>query len=88
MNNYANLLSDQGRLDEAEPLYKEALEGFREMLGARHKDTLNSMNNDANLLKQQGLRRGAQLGGAARGALLNCLLYYDDELTRGGGGSN
>ena len=36
----AKCLKDCGKLDEAEPLYREALEGFRATLGDRQLDTL------------------------------------------------
>ena len=39
INNLAMLLRDQGRLKEAEPLYTEALQARREVLGDRHPDT-------------------------------------------------
>jgi tetratricopeptide (TPR) repeat protein len=48
------LLSDQGKLSEAEPLYREALRGRQETLGETHRDTLASLNNLAVLLKSQG----------------------------------
>ena len=51
INNLAILLSDQGRLGEAEPQYLEALAARRETLGDRHPDTLGSINNLAELLR-------------------------------------
>ena len=54
INNMANLLLNQGRLSEAEPLYLEALAARRETLGDRHPDTLASINNLAGLLMEQG----------------------------------
>merc|ERR1712054_715116 len=54
INNLAGLLEERGRLDEAEPLYQEALAGRREKLGDKHPDTLLSINNLAALLKAQG----------------------------------
>ena len=44
----------QGSLDEARPLYEEALQASRETLGDRHPDTLGSINNLGMLLKAQG----------------------------------
>jgi len=41
---------DKRKLNEAEPLFREALEAKRNMLGARHPDTLTSINNLAVLL--------------------------------------
>eukprot|EP00929_Paragymnodinium_shiwhaense_P008745 TRINITY_DN11270_c0_g1_i15.p1 TRINITY_DN11270_c0_g1~~TRINITY_DN11270_c0_g1_i15.p1 ORF type:complete len:112 (+),score=17.65 TRINITY_DN11270_c0_g1_i15:1-336(+) len=43
-----------GRFEEAEPLYREALHGYREKLGDMHPDTLTSINNMAGLLKGMG----------------------------------
>ena len=37
------LLQDQGKLDEAEPLYREALAACRETLGDRHPSTLRAV---------------------------------------------
>jgi len=48
------LLKAQGKLDEAEPLLREALRARRETLGDRHPDTLVSINNLGSLLKAQG----------------------------------
>ena len=44
-NNLALLLQDQGKLSEAETLYREALEVKRRTLGATHPSTLTSINN-------------------------------------------
>jgi hypothetical protein len=52
MNSLANLLSDQGKLSEAEPLLRDALRCRREILGETHPDTLASMNNLASLLTE------------------------------------
>jgi tetratricopeptide (TPR) repeat protein len=54
MSNLAVLLSSQGKLSEAEPLYRDALRCWRETLGETHPETLSSMNNLGNLLWQQG----------------------------------
>lgn len=40
MNNLADLPRDQGKVDEAEPLHREALKAQREVPGVRHPDTL------------------------------------------------
>ena len=53
-NNLARLLYDQGKLSEAEPLYREALEGRRRTLGDTHPGTLVSINNLGKLLYTQG----------------------------------
>ena len=48
------LLNDQGKLAEAEPLYREALEGQREVLGSTHEKTLLSARNLAKVLDASG----------------------------------
>jgi len=48
------LLAKQGRLDEAEPLLREALEGCRRTLGEEHSDTLSSINSMGMLRMAQG----------------------------------
>jgi len=54
IHSLALLLRDQGKLDEAEPLMREALDGRRNQLGNSHRDTLISVNNLAVLLRAQG----------------------------------
>jgi len=53
-NNLAMLFHDQGKLDEAEPLFREALEVRRRTLGDTHPNTLANINNLGLLLKDQG----------------------------------
>jgi tetratricopeptide (TPR) repeat protein len=53
MNNLAVLLHAQGKLAEAEPLLRWALEAWNRTLGADHADTLSSVNNLAMLLQDQ-----------------------------------
>ena len=48
------LLYEQGKVAEAEPLMREALEGRREVLGPRHPDTLSSAKWAAKLLNESG----------------------------------
>ena len=43
MNNFAGLLKAQGKVDEAEPLYRECLSAKKETLGDRHPETLISV---------------------------------------------
>ena len=47
-------LQVQGKLAEAEPYYREALEKRRRVLGEEHPDTLSSINNMGLLLRDQG----------------------------------
>jgi len=54
INNLGGLLKTQGKLSEAEALYREALEGSRRTLGEIHSFTLTCTNNLAILLKGQG----------------------------------
>ena len=48
------LLRAEGRLAEAEPYWREALEKFRRTLGEEHPDTLVSIGNMGSLLRDQG----------------------------------
>ena len=43
MGNFAGLLKAQGKLDEAEPLYRDELAACKETLGDKHPDTLASV---------------------------------------------
>ena len=54
MSSLASVLKAEGNLDEARPLYEEALAGMREMCGDKHPNTLISVNNLGSLLKAQG----------------------------------
>ena len=54
VGNLANLYRDQGKYEQAEPLYVRALEGREAALGAAHPSTLASVNNLAILYYQQG----------------------------------
>ena len=53
------MLSRQGNLDEAEPLYLEALAAYRRTLGNEHPNTLSCIFNYAGLLMKQGKREEA-----------------------------
>ncbi|NER84815.1 MAG: tetratricopeptide repeat protein, partial [Leptolyngbya sp. SIO1D8] len=53
LNNLADLYSDQGRYDEAEPLYHQALEIYREQFGEAHPTVATSLNNLALLYQAQ-----------------------------------
>ena len=50
----------QGKVREAEELYREALEGRRLTLGPAHPMTIRSMNNLANLLDSEAQRAHQQ----------------------------
>ena len=50
----ASLLQEQGRFDDARPLFEEALRVRKEVLGDRHEDTLSSIADLASLLLDQG----------------------------------
>ena len=54
VNNLGSLLKAQGKLEEAEVLYRRALEGRERVLGVDHPDTLLSMYNFADFLEQKG----------------------------------
>ncbi|KAJ1637711.1 Tetratricopeptide repeat-domain-containing protein, partial [Pavlovales sp. CCMP2436] len=51
---FGRLLQAQGRLDEAEPLFRRALEGPEKTLGPNHPSTLTCVSNLAKLLLAQG----------------------------------
>jgi len=53
INNLAEVLQSRGYLAEAEPLCRQALEGFRQTLGGCHPSTLTSIRNLARLSKEQ-----------------------------------
>ena len=61
INNMGMLLEDMGRPYDAEPLYREALDGCRATLGDRHPDTLTSINNMGVLLEDMGREDEAAL---------------------------
>ena len=52
-------LSAQGKLDEAEPLYKEALAIDKKVYGDEHPDVAHDLNNLAGLLSNQVRYRSA-----------------------------
>ena len=54
INNLGQLLQDMGKLEQARPLYEEALQGRRETLGDRHPSTLLSINSMGWLLQGMG----------------------------------
>ena len=54
MNQVGRMLQEQGRLGEAEVVYRRALEGRERVLGADHPSTLISVNNLGELLYAQG----------------------------------
>ncbi len=57
------LLMDQGKLHDAEPVFRGALDGTPAKLGDTHPDTPNSINNLCMLLGAQG--KAAGCGAAA-----------------------
>ena len=54
LNNLAELYSFQGRYNQAEPLYKEALEMRKQLLGSAHPHVAMSLNDMAGLYSFQG----------------------------------
>jgi tetratricopeptide (TPR) repeat protein len=54
LNNLAALYKSQGRYEEAEPLYKQSLSLWQELLGERHPNFATSINNLAALYESQG----------------------------------
>jgi tetratricopeptide (TPR) repeat protein len=60
MFNLAGLLKAQGKLEESEALFREALEARRETLRPRHPDTISSINGRAKLWCEQGKQEEAE----------------------------
>ena len=60
MNSLANLYTNKGRYNQAEPLHLQTLEIKKRVLGEEHPDTLASMNNLANLYGDQGRMHDAR----------------------------
>jgi nephrocystin-3 len=60
INDIGNLLSNNGKYDEAEVLIRRALEGFEQSLGAEHPETLRSVNSLGILLSAKGDYDGAE----------------------------
>jgi tetratricopeptide (TPR) repeat protein len=54
LNNLASLYYSQGRYEDAEPLYLQALEIIKAQLGENHPDLVSSLNNMAYLYYYQG----------------------------------
>ena len=60
LNNLAVLYDSQGRYEQAEPLYIQALELRKRILGENHPDTASSLNNLAILYYSQGRYESAE----------------------------
>ncbi|PMD65959.1 FabD/lysophospholipase-like protein [Hyaloscypha bicolor E] len=54
VHNLGILYQEQGKLDEAEKTYQQALQGKEKALGAEHTSTLRTINNLGSLYKNQG----------------------------------
>lgn len=61
MQKLANVYSDQGRYDEAEHLFEQALKGMEENLGSKHLETLSIGQNLANVYRKRGRYEDAEL---------------------------
>ena len=53
-HNLGYLYESQGKLEEAEKMYQQALQGKENAWGPDHTSTLNTVNNLGNLYKSQG----------------------------------
>ena len=60
LNNLALLYANQARYDEAEPLYREALNMKRKLLGAAHPELAAALTNLAFILQSRGDAAGAE----------------------------
>ena len=61
LDNYAGVLQSLGRDKEAEPLFKEALDRYRRVLGNDHPDTIGALNDYASVLISLGRAKEAEL---------------------------
>lgn len=59
MENVAELLRGQSRRIEAEPLFREALDGFRSHFDAAHPQRVSTINHLAMLLEARGMSEEA-----------------------------
>ena len=88
INNLALVLKAQGKLEVAEPLYREALDGCRKELGSTHAGTLTSLNNLARLLQDEGKLAEAEplhvVGGEPERVLERVLLPREEMNILGG----
>jgi hypothetical protein len=50
ISNLGNTLSGQGKYKQAEVMHRQALEGYKEVLGHEHPYTLTSVSNLSNIL--------------------------------------
>ena len=54
VSNLGNVLSSQGKYEEAEAMHRRALEAKEKVLGREHPNTLTSVSNLGNVLSSQG----------------------------------
>ena len=66
MNQVGETLEDQGRLEEAEVLYRRGLEGRERVLGLDNSSMLSSVNNLGGLLDKQGKYRDSRFSSKTR----------------------
>ena len=52
--NQGDVFSDQGKLTQAEPYYRQAAVEAKRILGAEHRSTLAAVNNHASVLSKLG----------------------------------
>jgi tetratricopeptide (TPR) repeat protein len=60
VNNLGGLYRNQGKLKEAEEMYRRALAGYEKALGTDHTPTLNAVNNLGSLYANQGKLKEAE----------------------------
>lgn len=81
VDNLALLLEDQGKLADAEPMYRRSLEARERTLGAGHADTLASANNSAWLLRAMDAEQLAKVLALSKETDKD-VPFDDDEITR------
>ncbi len=60
IHNLGSLYADQSKMQEAEAMYRRALEGYEKAWGPEHTSTLNTVNNLGILFKNQGKMQEAE----------------------------
>ena len=70
VHNLGAVYTDQGKMQEAEAMYRRALEGFEKAWGPEHTSLLNTVNNLGLLYSNQGKMREAKAMFSAGGGIV------------------